>query len=161
MRHLVSSAVTGLDPDSVTVVDGRGTVLAGDCIADGKAATPAARHGAQPGAADHRSARAGGRRGRGGRQGRRATFDSSEVETTADAYDPDGAAVRSEHKSNEQTNREAPGAAGVAGAAANQPGAGVPGGGGSSRGMTQREDETQATTRSRRPSPTRSRAARA
>jgi len=72
-----------------------------------------------------------------------ATFDTSDVETTADAYDPDGTAVRSEHKSNEQTNQESPGAAGVAGAAANQPGAGVPGGGGNSRGMTQREEETR------------------
>ena len=32
VRHLVASAVTGLNPDSVTVVDGRGTVLAGDSI---------------------------------------------------------------------------------------------------------------------------------
>ena len=30
VRHLIASAVTGLNPDSVTVVDGRGTVLAGD-----------------------------------------------------------------------------------------------------------------------------------
>ena len=39
VRHLVSSAVTGLNADSVTVVDGSGTVLAGDSTADSKAAT--------------------------------------------------------------------------------------------------------------------------
>jgi flagellar M-ring protein FliF len=142
VRHLVSSAVTGLNADSVTVVDGSGTVLAGDSTADSKAATQ--QHDMErsleqrivdllepavgPGAVVAKVT---------------AAFDSSDVETTADAYDPDGTAVRSEHKSNEQTNQEGPGAAGVAGAAANQPGAGVPGGGGSSRGTTQREEETR------------------
>ncbi len=142
VRHLVASAVTGLNADSVTVVDGSGTVLAGDSSDDSKAATQ--QHDVErsleqriidllepavgPGAVVAKVT---------------ATFDTSDVETTADAYDPDGTAVRSEHKSNEQTNQESPGAAGVAGAAANQPGAGVPGGGGSSRGMTQREDETR------------------
>jgi flagellar M-ring protein FliF len=143
VRHLIASAVTGLNPDSVTVVDGRGTVLAGDNSADSKAATqqhdvertleqriidllePAVGQGAVIVKVT-------------------AAFDSTDVETTADSYDPDQTAVRSEHKSNEQTNQEGPGASGVAGAAANQPGAGVPGGGGgANKGMTQREDETK------------------
>ena len=142
VRHLVASAVTGLNADSITVVDGSGTVLAGDSSADSKAATQ--QHDMErsleqriidllepavgPGAVVAKVT---------------AAFDNADVETTADAYDPDGTAVRSEHKSNEQTNQEGPGAAGVAGAAANQPGAGVPGGGGSTRGMTQREEETR------------------
>ena len=144
VRHLVAAAVTGLNPDSVTVVDGRGTVLAGDNSADSKAATQ--QHDLErtleqritdllepavgPGAVIAKVS---------------AAFDTADVETTADAYDPDQTAVRSEHKSNEQSNQEGPGAAGIAGAAANQPGAGVPGGGGggANRGMTQRDDETK------------------
>ena len=142
VRHLIASAVTGLNPDSVTVVDGRGTVLAGDNSADSKAATQ-----------QHDMERSLEQRildllepavGQGSVVAKvTAAFDNADVETTADAYDPDATAVRSEHKSNEQMNQEGPGAAGVAGAAANQPGAGVPGGGGSTRGMTQREDETR------------------
>jgi flagellar M-ring protein FliF len=142
VRHLVASAVTGLNPDSVTVVDGRGTVLAGDASADTKIATQ-----------EHDMERSLEQRiidllepavGAGAVVAKvTAAFDNADVETTADAYDPDQTAVRSEHKSNEQTNQESPGPGGVAGAAANQPGAGVPGGGGTNRGMTQREEETR------------------
>jgi flagellar M-ring protein FliF len=143
VRHLVASAVTGLNPESVTVVDGSGTVLAGDSSADAKAATqqrdtersleqrildllePAVGAGAVVAKVT-------------------AAFDNADVETTADAYDPDATAVRSEHKTNELTNQEGPGASGVAGAAANQPGAAVPGGGtGTNKGTSQREDETR------------------
>ena len=142
IRHLVSSAVTGLNPDQVTVVDGRGTVLAGESSADSKSATqqrdleraleqriidllePVVGTSAVVAKVT-------------------ATVDNTEVETTADTFDPDATAVRSEHKTAEQTNSEAAGAAGIAGAAANQPGAGVPGGGGANKGTTQREDETR------------------
>jgi flagellar M-ring protein FliF len=65
------------------------------------------------------------------------------VETTNDAYDPEAAAVRSEHHTNEQSQLDGPGPAGVAGAAANQPLAGPTPGGGSSRGLNTREDETK------------------
>ncbi len=143
VRHLVASAVTGLNPDSVTVVDGRGTVLAGDSSADSKAATQ--QHDLERSLEQRIVDLLEPAIGQGAVVAKvTAAFDSSDVETTADAYDPDGTAVRSEHKSTEQTNQEGPGAAGVAGAAANQPGAGVPGGGGgANRGMTQREDETR------------------
>ena len=39
VRHLVASAVAGLSPESVTIVDGRGTVLAGDTSPGAKAVT--------------------------------------------------------------------------------------------------------------------------
>jgi flagellar M-ring protein FliF len=143
VRHLVASAVTGLNPDSVTVVDGRGTVLAGDSSADSKAVTQ--QHDLERSLEQRITDLLEPAVGQGSIIAKvTASFDSSDVETTADAYDPDGTAVRSEHKSNEQTNQEGPGAAGVAGAAANQPGSGVPGGGGgANRGMTQRDDETR------------------
>src|SRR5437868_11719959 len=72
-----------------------------------------------------------------------ATFDASEIETTNDAFDPEAAAVRSEHHTTEQNQQDSAGASGVAGAVANQPGAGAPGGGGANRGVSNREDETK------------------
>ena len=142
VRHLVSSAVTGLSPEGVTIVDGRGTVLAGDSSPGSKAQT-----------AERDIERSFERRitdllepavGPGAVVARvSATFDSSEVETTNDAYDPEAAAVRSEHHTTEQNQTDGPGPAGVAGAAANQPLAGPPAGGGSSRGQNTREDETK------------------
>ena len=142
VRHLVASAVAGLSPEAVTIVDGRGTVLAGDTSPGAKAVTeqrdiertfeqrivdllePTIGNGSVVAKVS-------------------ATFDSSEVETTNDTFDPEAAAVRSEHKTTEQSQQDGSGPAGVAGAAANQPLAGSPGGGGSSRGTNQREDETK------------------
>jgi flagellar M-ring protein FliF len=144
VRHLVASAVTGLSPEAVTIVDGRGTVLAGDTSPGAKAISeqrdiertfeqrivdllePAIGVGAVVAKVS-------------------ASFDNSEIETTNDLYDPEAAAVRSEHKLTEQNQLDANGPSGVAGAAANQPLAGgVPGGGGgSNRGTNAREDETK------------------
>ena len=142
VRHLVASAVTGLAPEAVTIVDGRGTVLAGDSSPGAKAASeqrdvertfeqrivdllePAIGVGAVVAKIS-------------------ASFDNTEVETTNDSYDPEAAAVRSEHRTTEQSQQDANGAAGVAGAAANQPLAGAPGGGGANRGTNAREDETK------------------
>src|SRR6185369_1196062 len=88
VRHLVSSAVTGLSPEQVTIVDGRGTVLAGDSTPGGKAQT-----------AERDMERSFERRimdllepavGPGAVVAKvSATYDSSEVETTNDAYDPE------------------------------------------------------------------------
>lgn len=141
VRHLVSAAVTGLDPDAVTVVDGRGTVLAGDRSAATKLATeqreleaqlerrivellePAVGQGAVVAKVT-------------------ATLDSAEVETTADAFDPDQAVVRSERKVTELTTSEAGAGAGVAGAAANQPlGPSAGGGARGDRAQTSREED--------------------
>lgn len=75
-----------------------------------------------------------------------AALDASEVESTQDAYDPDGAVVRSERKTTEQSAQDTGGgASGVAGAAANQPlgtGAGASASS-SGRGSTSREDEVK------------------
>jgi len=143
VRHLVASAVAGLSPEAVTIVDGRGTVLAGDTSPGAKAVgeqrdmersyeqrivdllEPTIGQGAVVAKVS-------------------ASYDNSEVETTNDAYDPEAAAVRSEHTTTEQSQQDGAGPAGVAGAAANQPLAGPPGGGGgSSRGTNQREDLTK------------------
>ena len=142
VRHLVASAVTGLSAENVTLVDGHGTVLAGDDSPGAKAQSnerdaerilerritdllePAVGQGAVVAKVS-------------------ATFDASEIETTNDAYDPEAAAVRSEHHTTEQNQQDSAGASGVAGAVANQPGAGAPGGGGSNRGVSNREDETK------------------
>src|SRR5581483_5161564 len=140
VRHLVAAAVTGLDSDAVTVVDGRGNVLAGDTSAGAKAASE--QHELERNLEQRITDLLEPAIGTGAVVAKvTAAFDASDVETTADAFDPDSTAVRSEHKTTEVTNQEGPGAAGVAGAVANQPGAGVPGGGGSAKGMTQREDE--------------------
>jgi len=142
VRHLVASAVTGLSPEGVTIVDGRGTVLAGDSSPGAKAQS-----------AERDMERTFERRvidllepavGAGAVVAKvSATFDSSEVETTNDAYDPEASAVRSEHKTTEQNQQDSAGASGIAGAAANQPLAGPPAGGGSNRGTSAREDETK------------------
>jgi flagellar M-ring protein FliF len=143
VRHLVASAVTGLSPEGVTIVDGRGTVLAGDSSPGAKAQS-----------AERDMERTFERRvidllepavGAGAVVAKvSATFDSSEVETTNDAYDPEASAVRSEHKTTEQNQQDTAGASGIAGAAANQPLAGPAAGGGSSnRGTSAREDETK------------------
>ncbi len=142
VRHLVAASVTGLSPEGVTIVDGRGTVLAGDNSPGAKAQS-----------AERDTERTFERRvidmlepavGQGAVVAKvSATFDSSEVETTNDAYDPEGSAVRSEHKTTEQNQQDSAGASGVAGAAANQPMAAAPGGGSSNRGTSAREDETK------------------
>lgn len=143
IRHLVASAVAGLNPDSVTVVDQRGSVLSGDMSATAKLAKeqrdiessleqritdliePAIGAGAVVAKVT-------------------AVLDTTEVETTQDNYDPDSATVRSEHKTSETINADGTTGQGVAGAAANAPIAAVPGGGpGSSRTQTAREDETK------------------
>jgi flagellar M-ring protein FliF len=140
IRHLVSAAVTGLSPDGVTVVDGRGTVLAGDRSEGAKLAS------------EQRSLESSLEQrvidllepvvGRSAVVAKvTATLDTREMESTADNYDPESATVRSERKVTEQTNADSSGGAGVAGAAANQPlGAAGPGPGGGNRNQTNRED---------------------
>jgi flagellar M-ring protein FliF len=142
IRHLVASAVAGLNPDGVTIVDQRGTVLSGDLSASGKLAReqrdiessleqritdllePAVGHGAVVAKVT-------------------ATLDTTEIETTQDNYDPDSATVRSEHKTTETVNSDGSTGQGVAGAAANQPLGAAAGGSGSARTQTAREDETK------------------
>jgi flagellar M-ring protein FliF len=143
IRHLVASAVSGLDPGAVTIVDGRGTVLSGD-----------QSEGAKVGAREHELEAGLEQRivdilepavGRGAVVARvTARMDSTEVESTADKYDPDSTSLRSTRKTTELIVQDGPGNAGVAGAAANQPlapaGAGPAGG---ARVQTNREDDVR------------------
>ena len=142
VRHLVASAVAGLSADNVTIVDQRGTVLSGQSNESGKTAAqqrdietgmeqrivdllePAVGHGAIVAKVT-------------------VALDNSEVETTQDVYDPETAAVRSEHKTTESILADGSSNSGVAGAAANQPIAATPGGSGSNRTQTNRDDQVR------------------
>jgi flagellar M-ring protein FliF len=106
IRHLVASAVAGLDSNTVSILDGRGTVLSGDRSETARLASqqrevesaleqrivqllePAVGAGAVVAKVT-------------------ASLDTSEVETTADAYDGDNQVVRSERKTTESTNSDA------------------------------------------------------
>jgi flagellar M-ring protein FliF len=143
VRHLVASAVAGLNPDSVTVVDQRGTVLSGDLSAAGKQNKE--QRDIESGLEQRITDLLEPAVGRGSIVAKvTATLDTTEIETTQDSYDPDSATVRSEHKTTESVNSDGTTGAGVAGAAANQPVAAVPGGGsGASRTQTARDDEVR------------------
>ncbi len=143
VRHLVASAVAGLDPDNVTIVDQRGTVLAGD---QGPAAKLASQQREMEGELEQRIVDLlAPAVGRGSVVARvTANLDATEVETTQDVYDPDSATVRSERKSTELVTSDATNGNGVAGAAANQPMAPTAGSAtGPNRAQTSREDEVR------------------
>jgi flagellar M-ring protein FliF len=143
VRHLVASAVAGLNPDSVTVVDQRGTVLSGDLSASAKQTKE--QRDIETGLEQRITDLLEPAVGRGAIVAKvTATLDTTEIETTQDSYDPDTATVRSEHKTTETVNSDGTTGTGVAGAAANQPVAAVPGGGsGASRTQTARDDEVR------------------
>jgi flagellar M-ring protein FliF len=119
IRHLVASAVPGLSAAAVILVDGKGNQLAGDS-AWGEAnayqrklerdletrVVQLLEQAVGSGAVVARVS---------------ASLDSSEIQTTAEAVDPDATALRSERKVSQQQQQDAQGPAGVAGAAANQP----------------------------------------
>ena len=129
IRHLVSSAVTGLGMGQVSLMDGQGTVLAAE-------ADKSASAEAKPMEKDLETrivALLEPVVGRGAVIAKvTAVMDETEVRSQAETYDPDGAVLRSEHKSG-QSSGSGPVAAqttaeGVAGAAANQVGATQPAG---------------------------------
>lgn len=143
IRHLVASAVPGLNPDGVTIMDGRGTVLSGSSSSSAKLAT---QQREVESALEQRIVDllepAVGRSAVVAKV--TATLDTTEIETTEDKYDPDNVAVRSERKTSEQVSNDATTASGVAGAAANQPlGAQAGGGGNNNKSQTSREDEVK------------------
>jgi flagellar M-ring protein FliF len=142
VRHLVAAAVPGLSPEGVTIVDGRGTVLAGDSSPEAKSASD--QRDAEHSFEQRIVALIEPAVGAGAVVAKvSASFDTSEIETTNDSYDPEATAVRSEHHTNEQNQQDTAGASGIAGAAANQPLSAPPGGGGTNRGTSTREDETK------------------
>lgn len=120
VRHLIASAVPGLLPESVTVVDGRGSVLGGS-----------SENGAGSGFEGEKEAELQTRVvsmlepvvGAGAVVARiSVTADNSEVSQNAEVFDPDQVALKTEKtgSSNSQTeNGQQNG--GIAGATANQP----------------------------------------
>lgn len=144
IRHLVASAVPGLDPEAVTIVDGRGGVLAGESSAGVKAQTE--QRDLERGLEGRVTELLEKAVGAGAVMTKvTAAMDTADVESTQDAYDPEATAVRSERNTKEQTGGEAAGPGGLAGAAANTPmapnaGAGT---GGTGRGGALREDEVK------------------
>jgi len=120
IRHLVAAAVPGLDPSSVTIVDGHGAVLgaaAGDALTGRgfEQTTEAQLQGRivsllEPvvgaGAVVARVA---------------VTIDNSEVSQSSEIFDPDQTALRTEKKSSQNQASDNGTTSGVAGAQGNQP----------------------------------------
>jgi flagellar M-ring protein FliF len=119
IRHLVASAVPGLSASGVTLVDGKGNVLS----ADGPWGEANAYQRKLERDLETRVVNLLEQAVGSGAVVARvsASLDSSEVQTTADAVDPDATALRSERKVSHQQQQDVQGPAGVAGAAANQP----------------------------------------
>ncbi len=120
IRHLVSSAVPGLPPEGVTVLDGRGAVLSADSAWDSPEASyqrklerdfeqrivsllePVVGQGAVIAKVT-------------------ATIDHSQVSQSAELFDPDQVALRSERKTAQSASNQTNTLQGVAGAQANVP----------------------------------------
>jgi flagellar M-ring protein FliF len=119
VRHLVASAVPGLSPAMVTVVDGRGTVLAADSAwneAQGwqkrleadleRRVVDILEQAVGQGAVVARVT---------------ANVDASEISTQSEQVDPDATAVKSERRQSTNQSQDSSTVQGIAGAAANQP----------------------------------------
>ncbi len=119
IRHLVASAVPGLSASAVTLVDGKGNVLSTDGPwGEANAYQRKLERDLETRVVDLLEQAVGS----GAVVARvTASLDSSEVQTTAEAVDPDATALRSERKVSQQQQQDTQGPAGVAGAAANQP----------------------------------------
>src|SRR5512142_1323986 len=141
IRHLVASAVPGLDPAKVTVVDGRGQALAS---ADGTGEAFETQRRLERDLEQRVVGILGQAVGAGAVVARvTASLDTSEVQRSAESFDPDAAALRSERRVSQQTAGEGPGPGGVAGAAANQPLAQTPPVAAGGRGRTTSTMEDQ------------------
>ncbi len=120
VRHLISSAVPGLPPDQVTVIDGRGALLSSDSAWD----SPEASY-------QRKLERDFEQRivsllepvvGQGAVIARvTASVDATTVNQNAEVFDPDAVALRSERKVTQASNTQQTSQAGVAGAQANLP----------------------------------------
>ncbi len=142
IRHLVSSAVPGLAPAAVTIVDGRGTVLAaetpwGEAQAWQKKlesdlerrVVELLEQAVGPGAIIARVT---------------AAVDASEVSSTSEQVDPDATALRSQRQVSQTQTQDSNAAGGVAGAAANQPlQPTAPASGSATRGSSTMQDEVR------------------
>ena len=120
IRHLVSSAVSGLSPDQVTVLDGRGAVLSAESAWD----SPEASY--QRKLEHDLETRIVGLLepvvGQGAVIARvTATVDSSQVSQNSEAFDPDSVVLKSERKQQANSSNQQNSNAGVSGAQANMP----------------------------------------
>jgi flagellar M-ring protein FliF len=149
IRHLVASAVPGLAAEGVAIVDGSGTVLSADGGTGGDAIVSFQRNlerdlEGRVVALLERAVGAGAVVAR-----VTATVDATEVTRSAETYDPDSAALRSERsviQSQSQDSGTGPAGArpaGIAGAAANQPLAPAAAAAAGSRGQSSTEDRTR------------------
>jgi flagellar M-ring protein FliF len=147
IRYLVASAVEGLEPEQVTVVDNTGRLLArpdGDGLLAGAGAAgslEASRNVendleerivdllAPMVGRDHLRAKV------------RVELDTAQVTETAEIFDPEATAVRSEQRSEETSNNGNNIAAGVPGIGSNLPGRDGAGPGGTAGNASQRTDE--------------------
>lgn len=140
IRHLTASAVPGLPPAAVTVIDGKGNVLSSEG-AWGEAtsyqrklehdlearARELLEQAVGPGAVVAKVT---------------AQVDAAEVSTSAEVVDPEATALRSERHVTQSQSQDASAPAGVAGAAANQPLAPQPPAQGAvNRGASSMQDE--------------------
>jgi flagellar M-ring protein FliF len=140
IRHLVSSAVPGLAPAGVAIVDGRGEVLTAEGgLGEAMGFQRRLERDLEQRVVDLLEQAVGP----GGVAARiTATVDATEVQTSAQVVDPDSATVRSERRLSQQTVADGAGGGGVAGAAANQP-LGPPSGATSVRGRSQSSTDDQ------------------
>jgi len=119
IRHLVASAVSGLNPSAVALVDGKGNVLSADTPwGEAAAYQRKVERDLETRVVDLLEQAVGA-----GAVAARVTasVDTSEVSTSAETVDPDATALRSERRVSQSQAQDASGPAGVAGAAANQP----------------------------------------
>ena len=141
IRHLVASAVPGLNAGNVTLVDGRGNVLTsdgpwGEATAQQRKmerelerrVVELLEQAVGPGAVVARIT---------------AQLDSAEVSTSSETVDPDSTALRSERHVTHAQSQDTTAAGGLAGAAANQPLQAGTGGGAANRGSTAMQDDVR------------------
>ena len=125
IRYLVSSAVEGLAPERVTIIDGQGTVLAKAQTADsgGMADDHLEYQKSVEGSLEHRILNLVEPLVGAGRVVAQvtATVDFQKSVETSESYDPDKTVVRSEQRSSEKRDDKGGQAAGVAGTASNLP----------------------------------------
>lgn len=151
IRHLVASAVEGLEPGGVTVVDTKGNLLSrAGSGSDAAAAALDYENDLEQRLAERITRLLERTVGVGGAQVQvAAEVDFSRVDTTEEVFDPEQTAVRSESTQQVFEGEGAGRPGGVAGAQANTPGAAAstttPGGNGSSRLVQSKQYEVNKT----------------
>jgi flagellar M-ring protein FliF len=142
IRHLVASAVPGLPPSAVAVMDGRGQVLTSDgAMGEAMGYQRRLEKDLEQRVVDLLEQAVGA----GAVVARvTASVDANEVQTSSQVVDPDSATVRSERKLSQQSVTDGSASGGLAGAAGNQPLAPAgPSAGGRGRSQSTTDDQTR------------------